>query len=168
VRAQSEVIAPYDRPFPRLRSLLCLAQRGFPLCVGVVPNAAIRKDCVSDFELSIRCAIEASRVPGTIKLLHCGFANRAKEGPGHILSLAAIISENARTTASLCKEDRYARLLRVHRYVSINFTKDLRIHIASERASNFGGTLLWLHFVGNATQVALIFCCNVDLGQKIN
>jgi hypothetical protein len=30
----------------------------------------------------MRFAIEAGCVPGTIKLLHCGLADRAKEGPG--------------------------------------------------------------------------------------
>ena len=79
----SEVIALYNRPLPRLRPLLCLAQRSFPLLVGVVPNAAIRKDCVSDFELSIRFAIEACCIAGTIKLLRNGFAERAKEGHGY-------------------------------------------------------------------------------------
>ena len=46
-----EVAALNNRPFPSLRSLLCLAQRSFPLFVGVVPNAALRKDRVGDFEL---------------------------------------------------------------------------------------------------------------------
>jgi len=59
-----------------------LAQRSFPLFVGVIPNALLRKDCVSDFELSMRFAIEAGCVPGAIKLLRWGFADRAKEGPG--------------------------------------------------------------------------------------
>jgi hypothetical protein len=30
----------------------------------------------------MRCASVAGCVPGAIKLLHCGFADRAKEGPG--------------------------------------------------------------------------------------
>src|SRR4029077_1368466 len=81
-KPRSKVTALYNGPFPRLRSLLCLAQRSFPLCVGVVPNALLRKDCVSDFELSIRFAIEAGCVPGAIKLLHRGLADRPKEGPG--------------------------------------------------------------------------------------
>jgi hypothetical protein len=79
----SEFIALYNRPFPRLRSLLCLAQHSFPLFVGIVPNALLRKDCVSDFELSMRFAIEAGCVPGAIKLLRWGFADWAKEGHGY-------------------------------------------------------------------------------------
>jgi hypothetical protein len=35
----------------------------------------------------VRCASVSGCVPGTIELLHCGFADRAKEGPGQILSL---------------------------------------------------------------------------------
>jgi len=48
--------------------------------VGLVPNAALRKDRVSDFELFIHFAIEAGRVPSTIRLLRNGFADWAKEG----------------------------------------------------------------------------------------
>jgi hypothetical protein len=79
VRAQSEVIVPYDRPFPRLRPLHCLAQRGFPLLAGVVPSALVRKDCVGNFEGIMSSAKEAGGVPGTVKLLRCGFADRAKD-----------------------------------------------------------------------------------------
>jgi len=75
----SKVTALYNRPLPRLRSLLCLVQRSFPLCIGAVPNAALSKDCVSDFELSIPFAIEPGCVSGTIKLLRNGFADWAKE-----------------------------------------------------------------------------------------
>jgi len=76
----SKVIALYNWPFPRLRSLPCLVQRSFPLRGRVAPNAALLKDRVSDFELSIRLAIELGCVPGTIKLLRNGFADWAKEG----------------------------------------------------------------------------------------
>jgi hypothetical protein len=79
IAGASEVIVLYNGP---LLSLLCLVQGSFPLLTGVVLSALLRKDCVRDFELSIRFAIEAGCVPGTIKLLHCGFADRAKEGPG--------------------------------------------------------------------------------------
>ena len=50
LKGASKVTALYNWPLPRLRSLLCVAQRSFPLCVGAVPNAALRKDRVSDFE----------------------------------------------------------------------------------------------------------------------
>jgi hypothetical protein len=87
-----EVAALNNRPFPSLRSLLCLAQRSFPLFVGVVPNAALRKDRVGDFELSIHFAIEAGCVPSTIKLLRNGFADWAKEGhfEAHLLGPFAL------------------------------------------------------------------------------
>jgi hypothetical protein len=62
----SKVTALYNRPLPRLRSLLCLVQRSFPLCVGAVPNAAILKDRVSDFELSMCFAIEPGCAPSTV------------------------------------------------------------------------------------------------------
>jgi len=52
------------------------------LLADVVLNAALLKDRVSDFELSMRFTIEPVCVPGTIKLMHCGLADRAKEGPG--------------------------------------------------------------------------------------
>src|SRR6516162_3725149 len=45
----SKVTALYNRPLPRLRSLLCLVQRSFPLRGRVVLNAAVLKDRVSDF-----------------------------------------------------------------------------------------------------------------------
>jgi hypothetical protein len=77
-----EVAALYNGPFPRLRSLLCLVQRSFPLRTDVVLNAALLKDRVSDFELSIRFAIEPGCVGSTIKLLHRGFADWTKERPG--------------------------------------------------------------------------------------
>src|SRR5215472_4976102 len=85
-------VAVNNGPFPSLRSLLCLAQRSFPLLVGVVPNEAFRKDSVSDFELSIHFAIEAGCVPSTIKLLRNGFADWAKEGyfEAHLLGPFAL------------------------------------------------------------------------------
>ena len=52
-----------------------IVQRTFPLCIGALPNAALRKDCISDFELSIPFAIEPGSVSGTIKLLRNGFAD---------------------------------------------------------------------------------------------
>ena len=52
------------------------------MLADVVLNAALLKDRVSDFELSMRFTIEPVCVPGTIKLMHCGLADRAKEGPG--------------------------------------------------------------------------------------
>ena len=79
-KGTSKVTALYNGPLPRRGSLLCLAQRSFPLCIGAVPNAALRNDRVSDFELSIRFAIEPGCVSGTIKLLRNGFADWAKEG----------------------------------------------------------------------------------------
>ena len=77
----SEVIALYNGPFPLL-SLLCLVQGSFPLLTGVVLSALLRKDSVSNFEVAMVCASVAGCVPGTIKLLHCGLADWAKEGPG--------------------------------------------------------------------------------------
>src|SRR5262249_19770496 len=78
-----KVSALYNGPFPRLRSLLCLAQRSFPLCVGVVLRAPLREHGFRDLEVAMRCASVADRVPGTIKLLHCGgLADWAQEGPG--------------------------------------------------------------------------------------
>jgi hypothetical protein len=46
---------------------------------GVIPSALVRKDCVGNFEGIMSCATEAGRVPGTVKLLRCGFADRAKD-----------------------------------------------------------------------------------------
>ena len=77
----SKVTALYNRPLPRLRSLLCLVQRSFPLRRDVVLNAVVLKDRVSDFEFSMRIAIEPSCIPDTIELMHCGLADWAKEGP---------------------------------------------------------------------------------------
>jgi hypothetical protein len=87
----SEVIALYDRPFPLL-SLLCLVEGSFPLLTGVVLSALLRKDSVSNFEVAMRCASVAGCVPGAIKLLHCGFADRAKEGPGQRSILCSLPS----------------------------------------------------------------------------
>src|SRR5260370_17815214 len=80
IAGASEVIALYNGPFPLL-SLLCLTQCTFPLLAGVVLSPLLRKDAVGDFEVAMRCASVAGRVPSTIGLLHCGFADRAKEGP---------------------------------------------------------------------------------------
>ena len=57
-------------------------QRSFPLRGRVVLNAVVLKDRASDFEFSVRFAIEPSCIPSTIKRMHCGLADRAKEGPG--------------------------------------------------------------------------------------
>jgi len=77
----SEIISLYNRPFPRL-SLLSLVQCSFPLFAGVVLSALLRKYAVSNFEIAMGCATVAGCIPGTIKLLHCGLANRAKQRPG--------------------------------------------------------------------------------------
>jgi len=79
IAGASEVIALYNGP---LLSLLCLVQGSFPLLTGVVLSALLRKDSVSNFEVAMRCASVSGCVPGTIKLLHCGLADRAKERPG--------------------------------------------------------------------------------------
>jgi len=82
-RRELEVAALYNGPFPRLRSLLCLAQRSFPLLAGVVLRAPLPEHGIRDLEVAMRFAIEPRRVPGTIKLLHCGgLADWAKERPG--------------------------------------------------------------------------------------
>src|SRR5215472_15692675 len=71
----------YNGPFPRLRSLLCLVQRRFPLLTGVV--LSICQDGVGNFEVAVRCTSVADCVPSTIKLLlHRGLADWAKERPG--------------------------------------------------------------------------------------
>ena len=54
-----EIIAGYNGPFPRLRSLLCLAQRSFPLLSAVVPGPLLCNDGVGDLEGAISCATEA-------------------------------------------------------------------------------------------------------------
>ena len=77
----------YNRPFPRLRSLRCLAQRSFPLFVGVVPNALLRKDCVSHFELSIRFAIEAFASPVRSSSCTADLQIGQRRGLGNGLSL---------------------------------------------------------------------------------
>jgi hypothetical protein len=78
-----EIVAGYERPFPRLRSLLCLAQRGFPLLSGVVLSTLLSKDGIGNLEGAMRRAMIADGIAGAIKLLHYwGFADRAKEGPG--------------------------------------------------------------------------------------
>src|SRR3974377_250203 len=78
----SEINGGYNRPLPRLRSLLCLAQRSFPLLSAVVPGPLLCKDGVGDFEGAMRCATEAGFIAGTSKLLRWGFTDRAKEGSG--------------------------------------------------------------------------------------
>src|SRR5262249_45436926 len=79
----SKVTALYNRPLPRLRSLLCLAQRSFPLCVGVVLRAPLREHGIRDLEIAMRCASVADCVPATIKGVHYGgLADWAKERRG--------------------------------------------------------------------------------------
>ena len=95
IAGASEVIALYNGPFPLL-SLLCLVQGSFPLLTGVILSALLRKDSVSNFEVAMRCASVAGCVPGAIKLLHCGFADRAKEGPGQRSILYSILSSPPR------------------------------------------------------------------------
>ena len=63
----SEIVARYERPFPRLRPLLCLAQRSFPLFAGVVLSALLCKDGIRNFEDAMRRAMEAGGVPGTVE-----------------------------------------------------------------------------------------------------
>jgi hypothetical protein len=94
-----EIICYNQWPRIRLRSLLCLVQCGFPLLSAVVLCLGLRKDSVSNLEVTMRWASVADCVSGTIKLLRCGgLADRAKEGPGqrsildHALSLLRIIS----------------------------------------------------------------------------
>jgi hypothetical protein len=43
----------------------------------------LRKDSIDDFEIAMRWAGVSGCIAGTIKPLHCGLADRAKEGPGH-------------------------------------------------------------------------------------
>ena len=81
VGAISLLVALYALAYVPINYAGCLAQRSFPLLADVVLNAALLKDRVSDFELSMRFTIEPVCVPGTIKLMHCGLADRAKEGP---------------------------------------------------------------------------------------
>jgi hypothetical protein len=84
----SEIVARYERPFPRLRPLLCLAQRSFPLFAGVVLSALLCKDGIRNFEDAMRRAMEAGGVPGTVEApLRWGFADWAKEGSGHLSNL---------------------------------------------------------------------------------
>ena len=78
----SKIVPVYNGPFTRLRSMLCLAQCSFPLLSGIVLSPLLRKDAIGDFETAMRCASVAGCVPSTIKLLHCGLADRAKDGPG--------------------------------------------------------------------------------------
>ena len=69
-------------PPPSLSAMPCATH--LPLRTDAILNAVVLKDRVSDFELSMRFAIEAGRVPSsTIKLMHCRLADRAKEWPGH-------------------------------------------------------------------------------------
>jgi hypothetical protein len=82
LKGTSKVTALYNWPLSWLRSLFCLVQRSFPSFAGVVLSAVLRKDSVSNFEIAMGCATVAGCIPGTIKLLHCGLADWAKEGPG--------------------------------------------------------------------------------------
>jgi hypothetical protein len=79
---RSKVIAVYNGPIPPFLSLLSPAQRNLPLLGRVVLSAPLCKDAVRDFKGAVRCASVSGRIPGTIKLLHCGLADRAKEGSG--------------------------------------------------------------------------------------
>jgi hypothetical protein len=62
----SEIVAGYERPLPRLRSLLCLAQRSFPLLSGIVLSPLLCKDGVSNFEGAMSCATIADGIAGAI------------------------------------------------------------------------------------------------------
>ena len=101
MRHLSEIVDDYKRPSFGPCSFLCLVQCGFPLLSGVVLRLGLRKYSVSNLEVAMRWANVAGCVSGTIELLrYCGFADRAKEGPGqglslltdHALSLLRIIS----------------------------------------------------------------------------
>src|SRR5262245_54764678 len=83
------------RPFPRLRSLLCLAQLGCPLFVGVVLNAALLKDRVSDFELSMP---QSNPVASPVRSSSdtADFADWAKEGSGHLRTYSRSVHERKR------------------------------------------------------------------------
>lgn len=78
-RLSEEIPSPYNRPFPFHRLILRHAQRSFPFGAGVV---VINGDGVGNLKVAVDCAIEAGCVPGAIKLLRWGFAERAKEGHG--------------------------------------------------------------------------------------
>jgi hypothetical protein len=56
----------YERPLTRLRSLLCLAQRSFPLLSGVVLSPLLCKDGVSNFKGAMSCATIADGIAGAI------------------------------------------------------------------------------------------------------
>jgi hypothetical protein len=79
---RSKVIAVYNGPIPRFLSLLSPAQRNLPLLGRVVLSAPLCKDAARDFKVAVRCASVSGCIPSTIKLLHCGLADRAKEGSG--------------------------------------------------------------------------------------
>jgi hypothetical protein len=82
-RTWSKIVGGYERPFPSLRFLLCLAQRSLPLFAGVVLSALLCKDGVGNFEDAMGRAMETGCIAGTVKApLRWGFADWAKEGSG--------------------------------------------------------------------------------------
>jgi hypothetical protein len=74
-----EIPAPYNRPFPFHRLVLCRTQRSFPFDAGVV---LIISDGVGNLKVAVACAMEAGRITGTIRLLRWGCADRANEEHG--------------------------------------------------------------------------------------
>src|SRR5262249_10648474 len=87
------------RPFPRLRSLLCLAQLGCPLFVGVVLYSALLKARVSDFELSMP---QSNPVASPVRSSSdtADFADWAKEGSGHLSTYSRSVHERKRAAHS--------------------------------------------------------------------
>ena len=80
-----EIIYYNQRPLVRLRSLFCLVQCSSPLLSGVILGARLCKDSVSDLEGAVGWAMITSCIASAVKLLHYwGFADWAKEGPGHL------------------------------------------------------------------------------------
>ena len=74
-----EIPSPYNRPFPFHRLMLRRTPRNFPFGAGVV---LINSDNVGNLKVAVDCAIEASCITSTVKLLRWGFADWAKEGHG--------------------------------------------------------------------------------------
>ena len=73
-RTWSKIVGGYERPFPSLRFLLCLAQRSLPLFAGVVLSALLCKDGVGNFEDAMGRAMETGCIAGTVKApLRWGF-----------------------------------------------------------------------------------------------
>ena len=86
-RTRSKIVGGYNGPLARLRPLLCLAQRSFPLLAAVVLSALLSEDGIRNSEGAMRRAIVAGCIAGTVKLLRSGFADRAKERSGHLSTL---------------------------------------------------------------------------------